>query len=188
MKRFVLWTLFFGSAFISFGQESKKNTKLTSLTKLDMGLQGLGFTFERRLIDKITLDLSLGAGGGYDVSEKGVGFEWSVLQPAFYFAIRPKYFYNRSKRFEKGKKPFLNSGNYFGLRLKYTTPSVASNDLLRSALLINLHWGLQRVIGKRWTINTHVGGGYAQDLSSQFGTVYPSFDFNFSYCLSKNKK
>jgi hypothetical protein len=188
MKRFVLWILFFVYSFSSFGQKSKDSINLTSLTKLDIGFQGLGLTFERRLSDKIAIDLSFGAGGGYDVSEDGVGFEWNVLQPAFYLAVTPKYFYNRQRRLEKGKKTNFNSGNYVGLRLKYTTPSVASNDLLGSALLMNLHWGLQRAIGKRWTINTHVGGGYAQDLSSQFGTIYPSIDLKFSYILSKIRK
>jgi hypothetical protein len=38
------------------------------LTKFDIGLQDIGFTFEPRLSNTITTDLSLGFGGGYDIS------------------------------------------------------------------------------------------------------------------------
>ena len=187
MKRTLISILFTGLIFLAVGQNVSSNTSLKSLTKLDVGLQGVGFTYEPRLSNKLTIDLSVGAGGGYDVYEGGVGYEWNIIQPAFYFSVTPKFFYNRKKRLEKARSTKFNSGNYIGLRLKYTTPSVAPNDPLRDALLINLHWGLQRAIGKRWTFNTHIGGGYAQDLNSQFGTIYPALDFKFSYIISNHK-
>ena len=174
-------------SFFSAAKNEKNENDLEKLVKVDIGLQGVGFTFEPVLNRKTTIDLSFGAGGGYDVWESGVGYEWNILQPAFYFSVTPKYYYNRQKRNNEGKLSRLNSGNYMGLRVKFTTPSVAPNDALRESLLVNLHWGIQRAIAKRWTLNSHVGAGYAQDLSSQFGTVYPSIDFKFSYYLSKLK-
>lgn len=50
-------------------------------------------------------------------------------------------------------------------------------------MLVNVHWGLQRVIAARWAFNTHLGVGYAVDLNSRFGTIYPALDLNYSYIL-----
>ena len=95
MKRTLISILFTGLIFLAVGQNVSSNTSLKSLTKLDVGLQGVGFTYEPRLSNKLTIDLSVGAGGGYDVYEGGVGYEWNIIQPAFYFSVTPKFFYNR---------------------------------------------------------------------------------------------
>jgi len=40
---------------------------------------------------------------------------------------------------EKGKTDALNSGNYFGFRLKYTSAGLGENPNIRDALLFNIH-------------------------------------------------
>ncbi len=185
MKQIILAALLTGLMHASLAQTDKPDYKLSNLTKLDLGLQGIGISFEPRIGKKLTMDLSAGAGGGYSISEDRVEYEWNILQPAFYFSVTPKYFYNIHQRHNKGKATRFNSGNYIGLRLKYTTPSIAPNDYLRDALLVNLHWGLQRALGGNWTFNSHIGAGYARDLSSEFGTIYPALDFKFSYIISR---
>jgi len=169
--------------------------RLRPLTKLDMGLQGIGFTFERRLGNKMTVDLSSGIGGGYRIqyslfTKNDINYQWDPLGPAFYFSSTPKFYYNREKRSVKGKTNSLNSGNYIGLLIRYTTRSISesANDRVQDALLMNIHWGLQRAIAKRWTINLHIGAGYitdATDLQNTSGTIYPALDFKFSYIFTK---
>lgn len=187
MKIFIVLIFFLSYTTLSFGQTSTGDNKLRNLSKLDIGVQGIGFTLESRLSNKATIDLSIGAGAGYDIAEGHIGYEWNFFQPAFYFSVTPKWYYNRKKHIETGKNSKYNSGNYIGLRLKYITAGSAPDDHERNTLLINLHWGLQRAIGNRWTLNAHIGGGYAQDLDYKFGTVYPSLDLKFSYILSKPK-
>jgi hypothetical protein len=170
--------------------------RLRPLTRLDLGLQGIGFTFERRLGGKMTIDLSAGLGGGYKidytpVTKNNVTYELDFLGPAFYFSLTPKFYYNREKRSVKGKTNSLNSGNYIGLRIRYTTKSIleSASDRVNDALLMNIHWGMQRAIAKRWTINLHIGAGYitdATDLQNTAGTIYPALDFKFSYIFTKN--
>lgn len=72
--------------------------------------------------------------------------------------------------------------------MKYATRSISQVTNIRDALLFNIHWGLQRWIGKRWTMNTHFGAGYAvdaTDLNNSGGTIYPALDLKFSYVLSR---
>lgn len=135
----------------------------------------------------MSVDLSSGIGGGYNVSEDYIEYILNVFHPAFYFSATPKFYYDRNKRIEDGKQSNYNSGNYIGARVKYITSGIASKDRMRNSMLINLHWGMQRAVGLRWTINTHIGAGYAQDLNYKFGTVYPSAEIKFSYILSTGR-
>lgn len=186
MKKIFLSVVFAGYVLLAFAQDPVPSTaEVRSLTKLDLNLIGVGLTFEPRLAKFMTLELSAGAAGGYSIAEGSFEYRSRIIFPAFYFSANPKLFYNRQRRVEKGRKTLFNSGNYIGLKAKYTTPSVAPDNMENYALLANIHWGMQRAIGRRWTINTHFGVGYAQDLTFNFGTIYPSIDLQFSYVLSK---
>lgn len=186
LKKLLLTASFSGIIQIASAQSIEAAAGLSTLTKLDFGLQGIGFTYEPRISKKITADLSVGAGGGYDIGEGHIDYRLEMLHPAFYFSLTPKYFYNQSSRTAKGKTTSLNSGNYVGLRLKYVTANINVNDLTRNSVLTNIHWGIQRAIANKWTINSHAGIGYAQDVDYNFGTIYPVLDFKISYILSKS--
>jgi len=69
MNKLILLTSFLGVTRLSFGQSTASETKLSRLTKIDLGFQGIGFTYETGLSNKVTIDLSGGAGGGYDIAE-----------------------------------------------------------------------------------------------------------------------
>jgi len=170
--------------------QSSDSNKLRNLSKLDLGLQGFGFTFEPRAGKNATIDLSAGIGGGYNISSNDLTYSLYLTDPAFYFSVTPKFFYNRQKRMAKEKTGQLNAGNYFGFRLRYVTKGLAESSDLYDALLMNIHWGLQRPLGKKWMFMSHVGVGYAADatdLNNPDGTFYPSLEFRFSYVLNKSK-
>ena len=134
----------------------------------------------------MTADISAGVGGGYYID--GWTFELNYLDPAFYFSLTPKYFYNRQSRIDKEKEARFNSGNYFGLRLKYAARNHRKSDLTRNSILANFYWGIQRAISRHWTFNFHIGAGYVQNIDYSAGTFYPAIDFKFSYILLDSKK
>jgi len=162
----------------AFGQKTNINPAVTNLMKLDIGLQGVGFSYEPKISSKLTTDLCIGAGGGYLIDKNS--FDYNLLQPAAYFSLTPKYFYNIQKRINEGKNTKFNSGNYLGLRIKYITPFSGNSDKARNSVLTNVHWGIQRAIGGNWLLNFQLGVGYATDLKHG-GTVYPSLDIKFAY-------
>jgi len=189
MRKCIFTTFLLILSLFLFGQRSDVN-RLRNLAKLDLGLQGIGFTFEPRVSKNTTIDLSAGIGGGYNISDNDLTYEVDITNPAFYFSVTPKLFYNRQKRIEKGKASLLNAGNYIGLRVKYTTKGLSENSDIYDALLMNVHWGLQRPLGKKWSFLTHVGAGYAMDatdLNHVSGTIYPAIEFRFSYVFTKIK-
>jgi len=186
IRSIIFLIVFLSYSFSSVGQEPKPDTKLSSLIKLDMGGQGVGLSYEPRLSNKITVVIAGGVGGGYDIAE---GFlEVNYGYPAFYFSLTPKYYYNRQRRVDKGKETLLNAGNFIGIRVKYVGANNGGSDLYRNSMLANIHWGIQRALGWHWTFNFHVGAGYAQDIDYNFGTIYPSVDFTFSYVFYNSKK
>jgi len=186
IKSTAFLVLFLYHFHFSFAQDTIPDTNLSSFFKLDLGGQGIGLTYEPRLSNKMTADISAGIGGGYDISEDLVEVNYGT--PAFYFSFTPKYFYNRRSRIEKGKKTLFNAGNYFGLRIKYVAASHRGLDFSNNSILANIHWGIQRPMGKHWTFSSHFGAGYGQDIDYNFGTIYPAVDFKFSYIFFQSKK
>jgi len=190
MKKQIFTLLFTSLSFIVIAQNRSGN-QLHSLTKFNLELQGFGFSLEPKLGNSSTIDFSAGIGtGGYDIWRSNFNYVVDPLGPTGFISITPKFYYNRNKRLAKGKSGELNSGNYLGVRVKYTTRSISENAQAWDALLFNAHWGLQRAVGNRWTFNTHFGLGYAidaVDLNNSAGTIYPALDIKFSYILNKKR-
>jgi hypothetical protein len=173
-----------------FAQKTPSTPLLQSLTKLDLGLRGIGFSYEPALGNKIAIDLSAGFGGGYYVSDNYFEYRWIILDPAFFVIVNPRWYYNRLKRLDKGKNMIGNAGNYLGLAIKYASSTIGGSPDISDALLFNLHWGLQRAMGNTWVFNTHFGIGYAidaTDLNKSPGAFYPAFDIRFAYLLNHRK-
>ena len=161
------------------------SNSLHTLNKFDIGFGGIGYSYEKKLDHFITVDLNVGIGGSYDISEDHFNYQLNPLKPSLYASINPKFFFNNKKRSFQNKTQLLNSGNYFGGRIKYATKSISPNLYSNDILLFNIHWGLQRAISKRFLMNFHSGIGYADNIDSTFDTVYPSIEFKFSYVLKQ---
>jgi len=190
MKRQIFTLLLASSCLIAAAQNNSSN-ELRPLTKFNLELQGFSFSAEPKLGKSSTIDFSAGIGtGGYDIWRSSFNYIVDPSSPTGFISITPKFYYNRNKRMAKGKTGDLNSGNYIGLRVKYTSRGIAEDTQVWDALLFNVHWGMQRAIGNRWTLNTHFGLGYAidaVDMNNSAGTIYPALDLKFSYILNKKR-
>jgi hypothetical protein len=190
MKTQIFTLLLTTLSLVSTAQNTSTN-QLRSLTKLNLELQGFGLSIEPALGKRFTTEFSAGIGtGGYDISTNSFTYVIDPLDPTVFISITPKFYYNRAQRLAKGKNGELNAGNYFGLRIKYTSKGISEASEVYDALLFNAHWGLQRAIAKRWILNSHFGIGYAidaTDLNNSGGTIYPVLDLKFSYVLNKKR-
>src|SRR6476620_4748581 len=101
MKKIILLICGLGLLYTSYAQEMGVDSRLSSIAKIDLGFQGIGFTYEPRLSNSLTMDLSAGVSVGYNISEESI--EYEILKPALYFSVTPKYYYNLQKRITKGK-------------------------------------------------------------------------------------
>ena len=167
---------------------------LKPMTKIDLGPGGLALSFQRRLSNKMIIELSLVAGGGYAISADEFKYKVGGLSaPDIFITANPRFYYNRRQLASKGRSLSRNAGNYIGFRLKYITDMFAENFVVWDAFLLNVHLGTQRPLGKRWVLNGHAGPGYATPQSIFYNTwlkghsrFYPSVELKIGYVFSRN--
>lgn len=202
MKNYFL-SLLFSALFLAFfflpahaNAQTTKSDSLPSLKfipKLEIGLvQGIGLGFEIPLSQKSVFEIGTGLGSGYTIFGNKFENTWTINQPAFYAQAKYKLYYNRQKRLDKGKSVLNNSGNYVGFRFKYASRELSPNNLdglnvhlFNNVTLFDIHWGIQRSMGKRFLFNLNLGLGYGYDWDLENGMVYPSGDVRFAYKLWK---
>lgn len=165
---------------------SAQNNMVRSLGKIEGGFGGFGFAYEARVGKQVTIDLSTGLSGRYEIYNNTLEYiiaNGESILPAVYISANPRFYYNLNSRVRKGKRTENNSGNYFGARVKL----VPHLKLPNPGALVNVHWGLQRSFGKshKWLFNTHGGMGYAGNIGEggSKGMIYPSVDAKFAYIL-----
>lgn len=166
---------------------------LQFIPKLEIGLvQGIGLTAEIPINQMSIFELGTGLGSGYTIFENEFANTWALDNPAFYLQAKYKLYYNRQKRLDKGKSILNNSGNYVGFRFKYASRELNPANIsginfyeFHQVTLWDIHWGIQRTMGKRFLFNLNLGLGYGYDWDFENGMVYPAGDVRFSYKLWK---
>ncbi len=193
---FILLTLFCLSSHFLAAQTTRETDSLPPLKfvpKVEVGLvQGIGLGVELPLSKKSTFEVLAGLGSGYTIFENQFENTWVLNNPAFFLQAKYKLYYNRQKRWDKGKSVLNNSGNYVGFRFKYASRELSPstfNDVsiyqLNNVTLWDVHWGIQRPMGKRFFFNLNLGLGYGYDWDFESGMIYPAADVRFSYKLWK---
>ncbi|MCC9136462.1 hypothetical protein ACFSKU_06385 [Pontibacter silvestris] len=197
MRKTLLLIALLISGLHAFAQsiEVDEFAELTSMTKLELGLQGIGLGYELPFNNKWSANLSAGLGGGYYIYSDGFHSSWIINEPVAYFRSEFKYTYNRVKRLSKSKSVINNAGNYVAFQATYTTRRVFNSnewnnfaDPLNRTLLNEIHWGMQRPLGQKFLFNFHLGLGYAADFDFDYGQVYPAIGAQFGYVLSKGRR
>lgn len=166
-----------------------QDNAVKSISKLELGLGGLGFGYEAKISKAITMEMNAGIGGHYHVDDQTFSYVLAhskdQLSPAYYVSINPRFYYNLEERAAHGKSNAHNAANYIGIKAKYAAGF--KNDV--GTFLANIHWGMQRSFGNdnRWLLNTMAGMGIAANIKTMYngGTFYPAVDFKIGYRLSK---
>jgi hypothetical protein len=179
---------------------AQDDIELKRQAKIDLGLSGLGISYELPLAKKFLLEGAAGLGTGYDM-HNDMAATLNLAAPSAFFTLHGKYYYNRAKRLEKGKNLDFNSGTFVGLKVKYATPNLWNDDDGSSyvyfgpnrnsdTFLAAVHWGFQYKIGKHFAYEFYVGLGYATSYVTYYylysrwdNTLYLDANIRFSYLL-----
>lgn len=176
MKKCLLAALLVANASV-FAQST-----LEKVGKVSLGLQGAEFSYELPLGKSLLLESAAGLGVGMEVDHNKSTYSFYLLDPVPFVSTELKWMYNREKREAKEKNNANNAGNYLGLQTKYSFGH--PNSLaLNKALLTDIHWGLQRSLGTKFTLNTNIGLGYMYDFDTTYGDVAPVLRLKFGYRL-----
>lgn len=150
---------------------------------INLGLHGVEFSYELPLSNSFMWENSIGAGMGSSASNNSSAqYTLDLARPTPYFKSELKYVYNRNKRISKNKSVINNSGNYIGLQTKYSVGNTRYINL-NETVLTELHWGIQRSLGKKFLFNFHIGIGALHDFRYNATAVSPTLGINFGYLL-----
>ena len=167
----------------------RKEAPVKSNLNIELGGHGLGVLNSLRLSKKVIIETGAGVGGGYrfDFSNGNriVEYHIKAADPAFYFIVNPKIFYNRRMREYLKKSIKYNSGNFVGLSCKYTSTELFSSPTLDESIFVTARWGIQRVLAGRFIYNTHVGTGYVFSLENDDSIGLISINFKISYVIKE---
>lgn len=179
----ILLSMFMLLSMTAFTQETQ------NLGKVQAGFNGIGLSYEHAFSPKITWENTIGIGGGNAVNDfpsgKQVSYRYDLGQPSVFARTELKYFYNLTKRSEKGKQTAFNSGNYIAYQGKY----MGENEYTayhNQSLVNEIHWGLQRQLGQgNFLMDLQLGAGYIYDYNTKASSVLPTLGFEFGYVIFK---
>ncbi len=176
--------IFIGFLFltISFFGQSKSVNNLSEFARVNIGLHGIDLSYEFPIAKKIVWENSVGLGMGSNSYNSSANYKFLLNNPVPYLKSELKYVYNTKKRLSKDKTIDLNSGNYVGLQSKYSFGDVDYYELNKT-LLTEVHWGIQRPLGGRFTFNTHIGLGVLKDFDTKNAQFSPTIGMKFGYKL-----
>lgn len=158
---------------------------LGTFAKIDFGFSGLGVSFDTPLSDKVLLEFGAGLGAAYQIDED---FKYRLYfdDPAFFATAHAKYYFKQKKVIDnKGRNVSFNTGNFFGIKVKYASPTLHDEKMWHT-LLTGVNWGLQRKLGKHFLYQLNLGIGAAIDIDSKTTThmtLFPDANFRLSYVL-----
>lgn len=179
MKKTLLVILLSTLGFNANAQNNDGNN-LDKFGKIELGFHGLSFGYELPVSNKFVWENSLGLGMGMSAENNAATYTLDLIRPVPFLKSRLKFVYNINKRKNKDRNILNNAGNYVALQSKYSL-GISGVRSLNSAVLTELHWGIQRNLGGRFLFNTHIGLGYLQDLNFNSGVISPTIGVSFGY-------
>lgn len=142
-------------------------------------LIGLSYSYEHPVAIQSTLNFELMISGGF-----GSGmFRESYWVIAPVLRVEPRYYYNLTRRFDKGKKTINNSANYFALAIDYQPGiSIGKNAEAYQYLQIVPKYGLKRTIGRHFIFEIAAGLGAYVVENSDWDSVI-AIDLKLGYAF-----
>lgn len=146
---------------IGFAQQA---TDVTNLTKITFFNPGISREIRIAHLQSIYLQAFMNTSAYFSYSSS-LGTDGGIyFDPAL--TAQYRYYYNATKRMEKGKRTEMNSLNYVsGIAETFFTTAAISNgdvneDKRRAANRMGLAWGIQRNGSKHFSLDLNLGVGY----------------------------
>lgn len=179
-----LLLLLIGASLSTFAQDSTKVAQpIQSLNKVKLALLGIFYEREQLVATSTTIYGAIGLGSGISYSYNNwAGSKWAYsISPTAYVGFRN--YYKLAKRAEKGRETRNNATNFFGAQVGGSTkPIIEKNANSKAGMGLELFWGIQRSLGKKFGFELQLGPMLATDFDE--AKVYPvTGRIGFSYIL-----
>lgn len=173
---------------------AQSDEPLVNTLNINILSPGIGGEFKIAPKGTIKLDGGIGFGVGFTISSS-TGSNSTQFSSSFaiapVFTSQARYYFNRTKRVDKGKSIYNNSGLFTGASFKYTAPEIYSSKSTITAgnsIDIGPIFGVQRTFNSNIQISLAMGLGYGWDEYNGSRVGFPG-TFTLSYMIlpKKNK-
>lgn len=173
MRGLILIPIFILISICVFAQSDRTiNTHTAKATFI-----GLSYSYEQAIAQKSTVNFEMMLAGGFG-SDFMNGTYWLIVPV---MRVEPRYYYNFTKRFEKGKKTINNSANYLSISSDYQFETgIGSKAHSIGTFNIIPKWGMKRTIGNHFIFEFAAGIG-AQKSENNNWKAAPGLDLKLGY-------
>ncbi len=149
----------------------------------NIGLQGIGLSYEKKMDNFISLYSEIGLGGVFGHSSE-FGNRWAVSP---IISSEGRWYFDYKSRQAKGKKVLFNASDFLGLQGGYIFKPIERESFayINSGYFLLLNLGMQRTLGRK--INFELKFGFGVEYSDEFnsgGTAY-NLNIKFGYIFNK---
>ncbi len=179
MKRIILLQLFILTALQAIGQEGLKSSQV----KANLILFGTSASYEKSISRKTSLNFEAGLNYWFSYAYSdyfGSDFGYTL---APIVSVEGRHYYNLDKRLRQGKSIANNSGNFLSVGLGYTFTPIDSDMYEDPVVAITPAWGMQRGIGKRFSMELLLGYSFRYDIGYEELSATPIVEFKFGYII-----
>jgi hypothetical protein len=179
LKRIILLQLFILTSGGALAQDGLKSSQL----KANLILVGASASYEKSISRRTSLNFEAGLNYWFSYAYSdylGSDFGYT-LAPTL--SVEGRHYYNLNKRLRRGKSIANNSGNFLSVGLGYTFAPIASDMYEDPAVSITPSWGMQRGIGKRFSMELLLGYSVRYDIGYEEISAVPVVEFKFGYIL-----
>jgi len=180
LKRIILLQLFILTALQAIGQEGLKSSQL----KANLVVLGASASYEKSISKRTSLNFEAGLNYGFFYAYSAFAGESFGYTLAPTLTAEGRHYYNLDKRVRKGKSIRNNSGNFISLALGYAFAPIAYDNAYHNpAVAITPSWGIQRAIGRKFSMELLLGYSFRYDSRAEEGSATPAIGFKFGYIL-----
>ncbi|SHI83197.1 hypothetical protein SAMN04488096_10520 [Mesonia phycicola] len=173
---FLLSLILFNSSLIAQNEIETLESVESSIFGVQAGFLGVWVNNEAKISNTIALKTEVGLdaalfGGSIYYEEDEVNYAFAPVITA-----EPRWYYNISKRANKGKRTAKNTANFVGLEVSYNPNLFVISNVdvdVYNQIRIIPKWAIRRTIGNHFTYETGLGLGYRRAFFDESDYLFP---------------
>jgi len=154
-----------------------------NISRVNFTIQGVYYSFEKKLAPVISLYSDIGSGFAYGSS--GSGNQFSVSPT---IATEGRWYFTYKRRYRKGKKTLFNSAEFLSLQAAYSFKSFSKHGAIddSAAFFLVAYAGLQRIWGKHINFEFKFGYGLGYKPENSLFGHGGNLNLKFGYVFNKS--
>jgi len=154
-----------------------------NISRANFSLQGIYYSFEKKLAPFMSLYSDLGMGAVFGKSS-AYGYRWAISPTV---ATEGRWYFNYKRRSKQGQKLWFNAADFLSLQGGYVFKPIERQSFayIDSGYFLLANIGMQRTWGKHINFELKIGFGAAYSDEYNSGGFTYNFNLKFGYIFNR---